>query len=409
MADRMHEAGAPLSIDAGMIGRWERGERRPSAPYAGVLATVFDLPAAELGLLEETVSPSPYSTLMEAVAVMESDLERREFLRQVATAMLGSTAVGGALHPLQGEPWERLWRALQQERATVSHVEQLAESLVAYRRQYSTVASGQLLGPVLCHLQLVTQLLETSHPDRVHQQLLAVAGETAGLAGWLSFDLRDAERAQAYYKVALAATQELKDPWVHGHILGRMSFLAMYQGKHVEQVGLLEAASDHAARGSSSTLRAWLAAVAAEASACVGNEHACRAALEQADGHLDQVADLDPAADIFDRARLAGYGGVCDVRLGEPQAAVPMLETALSSLAPEFNRQRANVLVDLATAHVHQGAPERACEVAAEAVILAGQTRAAVGLQRLRQLRAELEPWRDTAAVRELDARILLV
>ncbi len=105
MADRMHEAGSPLSVDAGMIGRWERGERRPSAPYVGVLTQVFDLPAAELGLLEEAASASSHGTLMEALAAMESDLERREFLRQVATAMLGSTAVGGALHPLQMEPW----------------------------------------------------------------------------------------------------------------------------------------------------------------------------------------------------------------------------------------------------------------------------------------------------------------
>lgn len=409
MADRMHEAGAPLSIDAGMIGRWERGERRPSPLYVGLLSKVFDLPAAELGLIEGTVCTSPYGTLMEALAAMESDLERREFLRQVAAAMLGSSAAGGGLHPLQPEPWERLWRALQQERAAPLQVEQLSEQLVGYRRQYAAVASAPLLGPVLCHLQVVTQLVETPHADRVHQQLLTIAGETAGLAGWLSFDLRDAERAEAYYKVALAATKDLDDPWVHAHVLGRMSFLAMYQGRHSEQLGLLEAASEHAARGSSSTVRAWLAAVSAEASACVGDERECRAALERAGKHFDHVTDRDPAADIFDRGRLGGYAGVCDVRLGEPLAAISTLETALSSLDLTLNRSRANVLVDLATAHVRGGAPERGCEVAAEAVVLADRTRAAVGLQRLRQLRAELEPWRDSTAVRELDARILFV
>jgi hypothetical protein len=42
MADQMHQAGAPLTIDAGMIGRWERGERRPSAPNVGVRSRCWE-------------------------------------------------------------------------------------------------------------------------------------------------------------------------------------------------------------------------------------------------------------------------------------------------------------------------------------------------------------------------------
>jgi tetratricopeptide (TPR) repeat protein len=401
-ADEISRRYPHLGIDVRQIVRWEAGETRTPRPMNVLaLSTTYGLPPEELDLPAIPGAGSNW------------DVPHASDTQKAAPAPLSIpgplAALPGAFDACSAEPWERLGKALQTAHATASLVEDLASTIAGYRRQYASVSSGQLLGSVLYRLQFVTQLLEAPHPDTVRQQLLEVAGETAGLAGWLSFDLRDDVRAEAYYKVGLAATQDLDDPWVHAHILGRMSFLPTYRGNHSEAVGLLRAARDEAARGSSPTVRSWLAAVEAEACACLGDDLDCHRALERAEGYLQEFCDVDPAADIFDAARLAGFDGVCHLRMEKAQAALPKLRAALSMLAPELNRQRANVLADLAAAYVQNGAPEEACQVAEEAVVLARQTRAAVGLQRLRQLRAQLVPWQETRPVRELDAQLLVL
>jgi transcriptional regulator with XRE-family HTH domain len=48
-----------LGVDSHMVGRWERGVRRPSPGYVGLLCRLFELPADELGLIEETPEVRP--------------------------------------------------------------------------------------------------------------------------------------------------------------------------------------------------------------------------------------------------------------------------------------------------------------------------------------------------------------
>lgn len=42
-----------MGVDAHMVGRWERGIRRPAPRYVRLLSLLFELPADELGLVEE--------------------------------------------------------------------------------------------------------------------------------------------------------------------------------------------------------------------------------------------------------------------------------------------------------------------------------------------------------------------
>ena len=159
----------------------------------------------------------------------------------------------------------------------------LETSIVGYRRQYATVSSGQLLAPVISRLHTVSQLLERAHPDGMRAQLYSIAGQAAGLAGWLSFDLHDHATAGKYYGVALDAARRFADPWLEAYLLGAQSFLALYHGDVPRAREALDAAYNLAKRGSSRTTLAWIAAVQAEAHSLVGRERACLLALDERD------------------------------------------------------------------------------------------------------------------------------
>jgi hypothetical protein len=95
-------------------------------------------------------------------------------------------------------------------------------------------------------------------------------------------------------------------------------------------------------------------------------------------------------------------------RLHQPQAAQQVLESALASLDPEVIKTRPRLMAALATAHVRQGNIDEACRLGSEALDLAARQQVAPNLQDVRRLRLDLEPWRKTRAVKELDEQLAL-
>jgi hypothetical protein len=79
---------------------------------------------------------------------------------------------------------------------------------------------------------------------------------------------------------------------------------------------------------------------------------------------------------------------------------------ALDLLNPALMRRRPNLLADLAGTYVRQKNVEAACEYAIEAVTLASQIKSKVVLQRLVSLRHELDPWKYTEYVQNLDEQM---
>src|SRR5215469_11239362 len=100
-----------LGVDATMVSRWERGTRRPRPRYVRLLCRLFELPAEQLGVLDDdAMDPVPDRSLDASV---DADVQRRDFIQRLA-ALLGAAAVPvPAFDPTGAEPWERLVRALQ--------------------------------------------------------------------------------------------------------------------------------------------------------------------------------------------------------------------------------------------------------------------------------------------------------
>src|SRR5450755_3282041 len=150
------------------------------------------------------------------------------------------------------------------------------------------------------------------------------------------------------------------------------------------------------------TTRAWLAAREAEAQANIGASNACYRALEQAEavGNQQSVGD-DPFWTHFSLPSLAGYKGVCYVRLYHPLAQDVLLE-ALTSLPS----RKATTLVDLAGNYAQSGEVEEACKRAGQALVLTEQNKSVNTLQRIFDFRPMLDTWSTSQYVKDLDQQI---
>jgi tetratricopeptide (TPR) repeat protein len=294
------------------------------------------------------------------------------------------------------------------DRQTVAELERVTASLEGLESQVSPRA---LLGPVMGHLNTVAALLQGSVGGTLRRQLCSIAGETAGLAGWLAWDLEDRRAAGAYFRAGIEAAQEAEDHPLGAYLVGSSCVQPAYRERpHARLRRLQGRTSGFATADANSTTRAWLVTLEAEAHALAGSEAASLRALDQAERIMDEADEEDaarrPRTTFFSRAYLDGERGVALSRLGRPRDARQVLETALGSLGPEMVKTRPRLLTALATAHVQERNIDEACRLGSDALELAERQQVRINTQDVRKLRLDLEPWRDTAAVRQLDEQL---
>jgi hypothetical protein len=97
---------------------------------------------------------------------------------------------------------------------------------------------------------------------------------------------------------------------------------------------------------------------------------------------------------------------VCLVRLQDAPNAVTVLERATRTTNPSFTKYRSEIASDLAWARAQEGHVEESCRLLALSFELAHPVGYKEGLHRLAHVRGQLQPYRDTAAVRELDEQL---
>jgi DNA-binding transcriptional regulator YiaG len=400
--------GVRVGINADMVGKWERGEKRPSKLYRRLLCLLYEATEEQLGF-RNPVGGFRNPVGAEQLAVPGRDVNRRDFLRHgavVGTAMLTPLNWLDTLD--DAEVGDRLAWAMERpsriELATAADMETIT---AAYRRSYRQLSVQTLLPQTMGQFQAVTELLRRSQPVALRQRLVATAGQTAMLAGVLEFmDLYDFQFGQRHLDLAMTAAQEAEAPELGAFILGCMSFHARYSGKRTEAVTLIEQARDAARVVGRPLTQGWLAAVAAEVHAVAGDSDASLHALEQAAHALEQAAADDESSWIgvgtFDQAKLAAYRGVCYIQLDRPGEALPALTQALDALDPALRKHRCTALADLATALIQLREIEEGCERAGQSLTIAAELRHAVSVDRIRQLRRRLQPWHRNPAVRRL-------
>lgn len=246
-------------------------------------------------------------------------------------------------------------------------------------------------------------------------RLCSTAGESALLVGTLLFDLGLYAQARDFYTSAIIAAQEAMHHTLEAIAWGWTSLTWTYSGNAQEALTCAQEARRLSAWSTSITVRAWLAAVAAETQANVQNRDACLKALDEAEVIESQrQPEQDHYWTSFDRLQLAGYKGVCLLRLSHPEntqraslltSAQRTLNQALTETEPVLYRLRPTLLSDLASTFIRQGEISEACHHAIQALTI-DPVKSQMIVQRVVTLRRELEPWKTTHYVKNLDEHI---
>jgi tetratricopeptide (TPR) repeat protein len=368
--------GIRAGVNADMVGKWERGEKRPSKFYRRLLCLLYECLAEELGWWE------PAGT---------SELRR----------------VGGLVVPPPGFGGRWPERPLHVSEATVHNLESVT---AAYRRMYHTVAAHDLIDDVAQHAQTTAGFWRRTADPELRRSLAAAASEITMLAGRMSFfDLGRPSQAEPYYQDALEAAQDAGDRPMQAVVLGNKSFLPRSRGDFASALQLLDQAKRLVP--DDPVVRSWAMALEAMTQAWAQEPTQSLATLEAAETVLDAgTPEAAPAwFDYYDRPRLAGFKGQVHIRLAQPETAHAVLEEAMGALDPDAAKQRACYLADQATVCVDEGEVDQACQLGIQALQLLGEVEYETGVQRIRDLRVKLRPWRDHPAVADLTEQLLLV
>ncbi|HSR23928.1 MAG TPA: helix-turn-helix transcriptional regulator [Candidatus Eisenbacteria bacterium] len=403
VAERLHGlamTGPELGVDAHMVGRWERGVRRPAPRYVALLCQLFELPADELGLVEEAVETIETTD-------KEDDVRRRLFL-QYLSVVTGATMLD----------WDRLAATLRgqlgpNDRVLVDDLEAITRS---YARQVETVAPSSLLPALRSHLAVLTGSLHSGQPDAVRRRLLSLSGETALLAGRLSWLLDNRGEARRCWTLAADLGREAGDETLVASTLGMQRVFHSTipnrgrYGSTDRALAVLDAAESRLSGTSSPYVRLMVLLSRAEDHAALGDADSSQRDLEAAEAALAGAAGPDDGLyALWDAARIAGYRGSCALALDRPEEASTVLESALSATSERLIGQRCAVVTDLATAYAMQREVEHSAALLMESVDTAERAGLGELLQRVHGARVHLSPLAATPAVRQLDERLALV
>jgi tetratricopeptide (TPR) repeat protein len=366
----------PLGVNPTMVYNWEKGRHRPRAPYPRLLCLLYECSAEELGLWELAGS---------------SELQR----------------TGGLVVPPPGFAGRWPERPLHVSEATVHNLDSVT---AAYRRMYHTVAAHDLIDDVAQHAQTTAGFWRRTADPELRRSLAAAASEITMLAGRMSFfDLGRPSQAEPYYQDALEAAQEAQDRPLQAVVLGNKSFLPRSRGDFATALQLLDQAKQLVP--DDPIVRSWAMALEAMTKAWAHEPAESLVALEAAEAVLDDATSGAAPTwfDYYDRPRLAGFKGQVHIRLAQPEMAHAVLEEAIEALDPDAAKQRACYLADQATVCVDEGEVEQACQLGIQAIQLLGAVEYETGVQRVRDLRTKLRPWRNHPAVADLTEQLLLV
>lgn len=400
VAERLHRlvegSDSPeLGVDAHMVGRWERGVRRPAARYVALLCELFELPADELGLVEG----------VDAAQTKENDVRRRQFLEYLA-AVSGATMLD----------WDRVGALLTGVTTTADAplLGDLHALTRSYMKQAEALAPRSLLPALRSHLVVLTGALQASQPPDARRQLQSMAAETAAMAGRLSHLLENRGDANAWCSFArdLAAEAGDEPMLALALTLNRLQHSPIPSGNRWGDIrkalALLDEAVSHLKPSSPAHVKIYVLACRAEDRAVAGLEAGAYRDLDQAEKTLATAPFQDSGYFLrWDAARLGGYRGSCALALKRYEEASTVLEKAVHKVTPYTMPQRCAMLTDLAAAYAEQQEVEQACGLLGESLSVCSENGMGMLIQRIAGARQRLVPWQDAPAVRHLDEQLL--
>ncbi|GAA5175480.1 hypothetical protein GCM10023321_81610 [Pseudonocardia eucalypti] len=305
-----------------------------------------------------------------------------------------------------GVDWERLAdagrRSSRISEAVVDDLEQITDR---QRHLYHELSSTEMLTHVQAHLALLTTLLRNHQEGRLRRRLGSAAGEAAGFAAWLWFDLGDPVSSGHSYAHATDAVGEAGDQGLSCYINGYQGLVAAQLGHPDRALTHLSEAIDTIPRSLSPTTRSWLTILRADALARTARPAAARKAIHQAREWLTQPRPdgADPWMYEFDEGSLAAHAGNCHLTLNQPRDAIADFREALDRLPSSCDRRKARIQIGMAHAHLACGDAQEALRLGGAALDTFARRGSAAGLGAARALRDAFAQAGVHAAARALD------
>ncbi len=346
-----------------------------------------------------------YHRLVQFLMSWAHTMKRRNALRTLGWA---ATAASVA-HSLDPDEQPRVAAVLSNpggvDAQTIEHFETI---LWHCKRQDDALGPRGVLDTVLMQRNLLYSLLPDCS-DSLRPRLLSALSNASRLAGWFSFDLNDFTSAGYYYEDARALAHEAENIELGAMALCQMSHLATRRGKPRIGIAHAVAAAQWASRTGDMRLHAFCADGAARAYAVNGQRDACLAALDVAKTALGRIGDQAPGYiwRYSDEVHLSKCGE-CYLELGDAARAADCAQQSLAILDPSFTRIVALTTVDLGRAYAQVEEIDEAARLIGDAGEIASHNSSIRLIKVVRQGRADLQPWANTATVRALDDRLAL-
>ncbi len=358
---------------------WEAGGH-PGADYRDLLCRLFRTGPVQLGFATDY---TPTTDNVSASGEIGSIMDRRAVVQ-------AATALGATVAPDFGA----LLRSISSRRSgrvDPQRLEDLSVVAAAYRRSYRDMPANQLLQAAHAHMMLAFALDPRLQPEQSRLRLLTVIAEMASLVGVLYLlDREDQTNCWRYVDLAWEAAKAANNTELQAIVMGGRSFgMAYLTGDHRTGLELATCACEIAACDVSHEARGWVAAVASERAASLGDFSECQRFIDASRTALTGPAQDDQRTfgiGAFNLDKLAAYEGGNMVRLGRYCEAEPFLDAAIAHLDPSMHRHRSTALIDRAEARLGANEPDAACEDAAEALELVTHIQHTGNLKRLQAL-----------------------
>ncbi len=353
------------------------------------VATHLNIPLRLVGLADQPA--------VQTADVDGSDVERRTFLH-------GSAAIVAApiLTPAS--------MAHRHQGGDGGQAASLRLATTAFRRLDGTTPSRQLQEPVLAHLRLAQTIASEADNQEARYRLAAVGSEVASLAGWLAWDMGDYGSARTWYGNAIKAARSSGDRLLAAYQLGSLAQFEAHAGNAVQSLNLLNQVRSRLEERPIATATAWLSASETLAHAVAGDARMSDRALAQAAKAAEQVSTEDPAPwpwmFTFNGAKVAAMRLTCGARLGLPEWVRAAQDEAGEAMTSGHEKQRALIMLDLASAHLVSGRFDGAFSLATRALETGVRYRSGRIVERSRALRRSFTSANKPQVVREFDERL---
>lgn len=363
-----------------IIGDIETGRRAPTPRIASTLdkalgadGTLVKLAEAERHRAERAATTAQDSAVVGLLPEWDDSVFRRNFLKSTGAAAAALTGLG--VEQLPDADSHDLLTAHQDLRAAHGRLDNLRGAQAVYSQARD-------------HHQQILAWLANATSDTERQRIAALASDTGGFVGFLTYDLGQAELAIAHYRDAAGHAQEAGDTSSCCNLLGQTSRILADLGHYEKALTLANRALHLAGTRAHPAVRSWLHAIRAHHHACLTDSRAAQKDLGTAWKLLDHADDGEkpPYIGYLSAAELNKWVGHTAVRLASTsptaiQTGRRALDAARATWPTLIVRGSAEVLTASARIYAKDGDRDTAADLVSRAITVATTTGSARNLR----------------------------